>query len=238
MIVLLACPAIAKAQTVQVNPQNRTIEVAATASIQITADRVTITAGYRNYGPTHDAAFAENARIAVQILKAWADAGLSQKEIATNALSSRLTSELELRDMSPEERKQKEYEVDQSWKITPKIDAAEKLLDIAVDAGANYVADPVWDLADPDAAETQAYGSALEKAREIAGQMAKSFGAKTGMLLYASNEARPAQFGGGNAGGIGGGFWARKDRTARPDTKLLPQKIEKTGYVRAIFALE
>lgn len=118
--------------------------------------------------------------IAAQILKVWADAGLSQKEIATNALSSRLTSELELRDMSPEERKRKEYEVDQSWKITQKIDAAEKLLDIAVDAGANYVADPLWDLADPDAAETQAYGSALEKAREIAGQMAKSFGAKTG----------------------------------------------------------
>jgi uncharacterized protein YggE len=48
VIVLLACPAVAKAQTVQVNQQNRTIEVAATASIQITADRVTITAGYRN----------------------------------------------------------------------------------------------------------------------------------------------------------------------------------------------
>lgn len=60
--VLLACPAIAKAQTVPVNQQNRTIEVAGTASIQITADRVTITAGYRNYEPTHDAAFAENAR--------------------------------------------------------------------------------------------------------------------------------------------------------------------------------
>jgi uncharacterized protein len=239
VIVLLACPAIGRAQTVQVNQQNRTIEIAATASLEITADRVTITAGYRNYGPTHDAAFAENARIAAQILKAWTDAGLSQKEIATNALSSRLTSEIELRDMSPDERKQKEYEVEQSWKITQKIDVAEKLLDIAVDAGANYVGDPVWDLADPDAAETQAYASALEKARAVADQMAKSFGAKTGALLYASNEARPSQFGGGIAGGAAGGaFWTRKERTARPDTKLLPQKVEKTGYVRAIFALE
>jgi uncharacterized protein YggE len=239
VVVLLACPAIGRAQTVQVNQENRTIEIAATASIEISADRVTITAGYRNYGPTHDAAFAENARIAAQILKAWTDAGLPQKDIATNALSSRLTSDIELRDMSPEERKQKEYEVDQSWRITQKIDAAEKLLDIAVDAGANYVGDPIWELADPDTAETQAYASALEKARAIADQMAKSFGAKTGALLYASNEARPSQFGGGIVGGVGGGaFWARKDRTARPDTKLLPQKIEKTGYVRAIFALE
>lgn len=239
VIVLLSSTAIARAQTVQVNQQNRTIEIAATASIQITADRVTLTAGYRNYGPTHEAAFAENARIAAQILKAWTDAGLSQKDIATNALSSRLTSEVELRDMSPEERKQKEYEVDQSWRITQTIDVAEKLLDTAVDAGANYVGDPQWELADPDAAETQAYASALEKTRAIADQMAKSFGAKAGALLYASNEARPSQFGAGIGGGVAGGaFWARKDRTSRPDTKLLPQKIEKTGYVRAIFALE
>ena len=157
VIALLACPAMATAQTVQVNQQNRTIEIAATSSIQVTADFVTITL----------------------------------------------------------------------------------ILDVAVDAGANYVGDPLWDLADPDAAETQAYASALEKARAIADPMAKSFGAKTGALLYASNEARPSQFGGGIGGGVGGGdFWARKGRTTGPDTKLLPQKIEKTGYVRAIFALE
>jgi uncharacterized protein YggE len=236
-IILLVCPAIAKAQSVQVNQQNRTIEIAANGSIQVTADRVTITVGYRNYGPTHDAAFAENARVAAQILKAWTDAGLSAKEIVTNTLSSHLMPENELRDLLPEDRKQMQYEVDQSWKITQKTEAAEKLLDIAVDAGANYVGSPVWELADPDAAETQAYASALEKARSIADQTAKSFGAKTGALLYASNEARQSAFGMG--GGVGGGmFSARKDRNARPDTKLLPQKIEKSAYVRAIFALE
>jgi uncharacterized protein len=235
----LGCLYSASAQTVQVNQQNRTIEIAATSSIQVTADRVTITAGYRNYGPTHDAAFAENARVAAQILKAWTDAGLVQKEIATNALTSRLLSENELRDSSPEDRKQTQYEVNQSWKITEKVDIAEKLLDTAVDAGANYVGSPEWELADPNAAETQAYAAALEKARALGDQMAKSFGAKTGVLLYASNEARPSQFfGAGEGGGVGGGFFLRKNPTARPDTKLLPPKIEKTGYVRAIFALE
>jgi uncharacterized protein YggE len=239
-IVGIGCLTSATAQTVPVNQQNRTIEIAATSSIQVTADRVTITAGYRNYGPTHDAAFAENAKIAARILKAWRDAGLSEIEIATSALTSRLMSENELRDLPPTGRKQMQYEVDQSWKTTQKADVAERLLDIAVDAGANYVGSPAWDLADPNTAETQAYASALEKARAIADQMAKSFGAKTGALLYASNESRPSQFyGTGSAGGVGGGsFWARKDRPARPDTKLLPQRIEKTGYVRAIFALE
>jgi uncharacterized protein len=239
-ILAIGCLTSVSAQTVQVNQQNRTIEIAATSSIQVTAARVTITAGYHNYGPTHDAAFAENARIAAHILKAWTDAGLAQKEIVTNTLTSRLVSENELRDLPLADRKQMQYEVDQSWKITQKVDVAEKLLDIAVDAGANYVGAPEWRLTDPDTAETQAYASALEKARTLADQVAKSFGAKTGALLYASNEARPSQFfGAGEAGGVGGGsFWARKERPTRPDTKLLPQKIEKSGYVRAIFALE
>jgi uncharacterized protein len=234
------CCFCASAQTVQVNQQNRTIEIATTSAIEVTADRVTITAGYHNYGPTHDAAFADNARVAAKILKAWTDAGLPEKEIVTNALSSRLIPDNELRNLTPEERKDKQYEVDQSWKITEKIDVAQKLLDIGVDAGANYVGSPNWELADPNTVETQAYASALEKAHAIAEQMAKSFGAKAGALLYASNEARPSQYYGGVGGGVGGGTFslASQGRIARPDTKLLPQKIEKTGYVRAIFALE
>src|SRR5580658_6693815 len=78
-ILAIGCLASASAQTVQVNQQNRTIEIAATSSIQVTADRVTISAGYHNYGPTHDAAFAENARVAAHILKALTDAGIAQR---------------------------------------------------------------------------------------------------------------------------------------------------------------
>ncbi|MFZ0881997.1 MAG: SIMPL domain-containing protein [Candidatus Acidiferrales bacterium] len=234
--ILLVCPLITQAQSVQVNQQNRTIEIAADSSIQVTADRVTVTAGYHNYGPTHEAAYAENAQIAAQILKAWKDAGVAQRDISTSVLSSHATSDDDLKDMAPSERKQKQYEVDQSWKITQTIDVAEKLLDIAVDAGANEVGDPEWNLADPDAAEAQAYASALEKARTVADQMAKSFGAKTGALLYASNESRPSRFVTVNAEVAT--VVSRRNRTSRPDTKLLPQKIEKTGYVRAIFALE
>ena len=236
-VVLVIFPAVTGAQSVQVNQQNRTIEIAATSSIEITADRVTITAGYHSYGPTHEAAFADNARVAAEILKAWTDAGVAQKSISTNALNSHATSEDDLKDMTLADRKQKLYEVAQSWKITEKIEVAEKLLDIAVDAGANDIEDPEWELADPDAAEGQAYASALEKARAIADQMAKSFGAKTGALLYASNQSRASQFL-TTLNTEAATLRVKKNYTKRPDTKLLPQKIEKSGYVRAIFALE
>ena len=62
MVVLLPLSTVANAQTIQVNQQNRTIEVSGESAIEITADRVTITVGYRNFDPTHDDAFADNAR--------------------------------------------------------------------------------------------------------------------------------------------------------------------------------
>jgi uncharacterized protein YggE len=88
VLALLACSTTGNAQSVQVNQQKRTIEIAATGSIEVTADRVTITVGYHSYAPTHDAVFAENARIGATILKAWKDAGVLEKEIATNSWSS------------------------------------------------------------------------------------------------------------------------------------------------------
>jgi uncharacterized protein len=234
---IFLCAGITQAQTVQVNLQNRTIEIAASSSIEVEADLVTIAVGYQNYGPTHDAAYAENARIAAQILRAWADAGLPQESISTNALNSHVTSEEDLKDMSPSDRKTKQYEVTQSWKITAKMVIAQKLIDIAIDAGANDVSDPEWQLADPDAAETQAYTSALQKTRVIADQMAKAFGAKTGALLYASNESRPSRFL-ATLNTESASIEEKRPRTTRPETKLLPQKIQKSGYVRAIFALD
>jgi len=233
---VLACSSVGKAQSVQVNQQNRTIEISASSSIEVTADRVTIVVGYHNYGPTHQAAFDQNSRVAAQILKAWKDAGVSERKIATNSLTSHLTSEDDLKDMTPAERKDKQYEVNQSWRIVETIDVVEKLLDIAVDAGANDLSTPEWDLADPDAAESQAYESALGKARALADQMAKSLGSKTGALLYASNESRATRFGTLNTEAAT--LVAKKNYSTRPATKLLPQKIEKSGYVRAIFALE
>ena len=228
MLVVTSYSMASEAQSVQVNQQNRTIEIAASSSLEVTADRVTITVGYHNYGPTHEIAFAENARIAAAILKAWKDAGVPDQDISTNSLTSHARSEDELKDAPPADRKQKQYVVDQSWKITRKVDVAQKLLDIAVDAGANDIGEQEWHLADPDAAQAQAYTSALEKARSLADQIAKSLGTKIGSLLYVSNESRASNFETVTVEAASARF-ANTDRRVRPETKLLPQKVEKSG---------
>ena len=50
MLVVTSYSMASEAQSVQVNQQNRTIEIAASSSLEVTADRVTITVGYHNYG--------------------------------------------------------------------------------------------------------------------------------------------------------------------------------------------
>jgi uncharacterized protein len=228
-----------QAQTVEVNQQNRTIELTTTSSIDLNADLVSIEVGYHNWGPTHDAAYDENMRVAEAILKAWTDAGVSQKEISTQELSSNAVSAQDLKEIPPAERKDKQFEATQSWGITAKPEVAQQLIDLAVSAGANVVNDPQWQLSDPSAAEAKAYATALEQAHGLAEQMAKSFGAKVGALLYATNQTRimmqiaslaTVQAETSTAGG-------RKWPPVHP-VKLLPPKIERSATVRAIFALE
>lgn len=239
LIVFAASALATKAQTVEVNQQNRTIELTTTASVDLDADLVSIEVGYHNWGPTHDAAYDENMRVAAGILKAWTDAGVPQKEISTQELSSNAVSEQDLKDVPSSERKEKQYEAMQSWGITAKPDVAQKLIDLAVSAGANVVNDPQWQLSDPSAAEAKAYAAALEQAHTLAEQMAKSFGARVGALLYVTNQTRimmqiassaTVQAETSTAGG-------RKWPPVHP-VKLLPPKIERSATVRAIFGLE
>jgi uncharacterized protein len=230
------------AQTVEVNRQNRTIELTAQGSIEVEADLVSITVGYHSWGPTHDAAHDDNARVAAQILKAWTDAGVAAQEISTLELSSNETSAEDLRGMSPAERAARQYEAMQSWRITAKPEVAQMLLDLAISAGANDLNNPVWQISNESAADARAYAAALEQAHTVAEQMAKSFGATVGSLLYATNQNRGfvnlAQLATVETSAASvGPAEARKWPPLHP-IKLLPQKLDRSATVRAIFALE
>ncbi len=223
----------------KVNQQNRTIEISASSSIKITADRVTIVVGFHNYGPSHEAAFDQNSRVAAQILKAWKDAGVSEKKIATKLFElpdRHSRDDLEGHDTGGTESKSSMKFFSPGESRKPRTLRKSSSILLSMPAPTTLVR-PEWALADAGTTESQAYASALMKAHAIADQMAKSFGGKVGSLLYASNEQRQMGVLGGVAGGMAGGV-IRRSVNARPETKLLPQKIEKTGYVRAIFALE
>lgn len=231
----------ARAQVVTVDQQHRTIELTVQSSVDVQADLASITVGYHNWGPTHDAAYQENMRVADQIWKAWTSAGVLRDQISTEELTTNPVSDNDPKSYSAADRGKRQYEAVQAWSIIAKPDVAQKLIDVAVAAGANYVEDPTWDLSDPTAAESQAYAAAVARARTVAGQLAASFGGKVGTLLYASNQtATASRFSATDArtinveaAMIGGRAWP----PLHP-VKLLPPKISKGATVRVIFALE
>ncbi|HEY4740584.1 MAG TPA: SIMPL domain-containing protein [Candidatus Acidoferrales bacterium] len=223
------------AQQVAVNRDNKTIEVTVTNSADSVADVAQLAIGYFNFGRTHDATYEENVRVSNRILRALLDAGVSKKYIVTNSQNMSRTAEEDLKNIPADQRKDREFTARQSWTVHVTTADASKVVDIAVAAGANDLGDPSWDMADPDALETKAYISALTKAHELADQMAKALGAKTGSLLYASNTARQL-FGLGTVNASTASI--RYKLVPRVTLELLPQKIEKTATVHAVFAIE
>lgn len=169
-------------------------------------------------------------------------AGVTKTQIESSSieLTEILPSDKALE--SPAVRKARQFKAHQSWVVRVKASEAQKIIDHAVQAGANGIEDVTWDVADADALEAKARAAAMEKARTTAAEIAKSGGGKLGQLLYASNTVngimgllagRSLQTDSASVGGGGGGL-----ATPIFSLHLFPQKVEKQATVQAIFALD
>ncbi len=236
--VLVIGQVAAVAQNIQVDKQNKTIAVTAEESVSVDAEIAILRIGCSNYGPTKDAAFKENARISNAITQAFLDAKIPKQAIETEQL--RLEHVEPSESWTPEMKNQRQFEAQQSWKITVKASDAQSVVSLAMQNGANNISGADWDVADPLQLQAKASGAALVKARAIAEQMAKGLGAKLGDLIYASNAAplaRPRFMPGivqGYGGGAGGGRFP--DQTF--SVTLFPQKVKQDATVYAVFAIE
>jgi uncharacterized protein YggE len=223
------------AQDIQVNRQNKTIVVTAEESVTADAEVAVLAIGYHNYASTQDAAFQENVRAADQITKAFLAAGIPKANIETDKL--RLQRREADEKWTPEMRKERQFEAQQSWTITLPVSKAQSIVDLAVRNGANEVEDVEWNVADPVALQGRASGAALAKARTIAEQMAKGLGTKLGELVYASNRAPVAK------------LWRHMELNTssamvsavvekKPELTLFPQRVKSDATVYAVFAIE
>jgi uncharacterized protein len=239
LIAIFFCVQIAAvAQNIQVNKQNKTIAVTADQTVSVDAEIAMLHIGYHNYGATQDSAFRENARVANTITKALLDAHVSRENIETEKL--RLEHVNPRQDWTSEMKADRQFEAEQSWKITVSVADAQAVMNLAAQNGANDVSDTDWNVADPLALEAKVSGAALAKARAIAEQMAKALNAKLGDLVYASNQAPPTEpqfmpfvrngFGVGQGGGV--------FHSEEPQFTLFPQKVHREATVYAVFAIE
>ncbi len=235
VLALCAVTIVAKvnAQTIQVNRENRTIAVTATDRVSVLADTATVHIGFIAYGPDSDTAYANGSRVSNAIMRALTAAGIPRETIQSESQSLAPSQNFQVDRLTPAERAQRQFMVNQSWTVRTPADNAAKVLDIAVKAGANQSGQIEWSFRDEHAPEAEAAAKALKSARTQADQMATSLSTKLGALLFASNQTqaetvRPMMM---RAGGMAGGG------NVEP-LAINPREIEKSATVYAVFAIE
>ena len=237
---LIACTAAAlalltaaSAQSIQVDRNNRTIAVTTTDSATEPADIATVSIGFQLYAPDADTAYRLGSQTSNAIVDALQKSGVPEKAIESQ--QQNLTrSELYGNDITPEERAQRQFTLTQSWTVHTSASDAARVLNIAVQAGANNSGNIDWNVADRKTLQAQAAEKALVCARAIATQMATGLDAHLGTLLYASNQTPappvvPLAMMEAKA--------APRPAPVRP-LAIRPQQIEESATVYAVFAIE
>ena len=227
-------PILLKAQTIQVNKDNRTIAITATDRVIVMADTATVHIGFIAYGPDKDAAYAAGSAASNGIIKALTAAGVPNDAIESENQSVSPVQEYQVDKLTPAEKAQRRFQVTQSWTIRANAADAAKILDLAVRAGANQSGQIEWSLKDENAPQAEAAAKALQRARTVAGEMAAGMNVKLGALIYASNETeaepvRPLMKAMNSA---------MAPAPPPPPLAINPRRIEKSATVYAVFAIE
>jgi uncharacterized protein YggE len=195
------------------------------------ADTATVHIGFIAYGPDSDAAYATGSRISNAIIKAITAAGIPSDAIESENQNVSPVQEYQIDKLTPAEKAQRKFQVVQSWTVRTPADDAAKILDLAVKAGANQSGQIDWSLKDENTPQAEAAAKALQRARTVAGEMAKGLSVKLGALLYANNEtqAQPPI-------PLIRGMQASAAKVA--PLAINPRRIEKSATVYAVFAIE
>ncbi len=234
--------AVASAQQIQIDKNNRTIAITTTDNAKAIADVARVHVGYTAYAPDAKAAYAKASTLSNAIVGDLRKAGVPESAIQSESQS--ISEQLNQPDnLTPAERAERRFRVSQSWTVIAPAKNAGDVLNVALNAGANDNGEINWSLEDEDALQARASSNALVRARSIAEQMAKGLNAPLGALIYASNEAPPppsfalqgGRMGYGSGGGVGGGIGAPGRLLP---LVIIPQEITKSATVYAVFALQ
>jgi uncharacterized protein len=225
------------AQTIQVNQNNRTISVTATEKATADPDVAIVTVGYLVYSPDSASAYQKGSQLSNAILDALKKAGIPDKAIESQAQNLGRTEFSENDKSTADERKQRQFNLSQSWTVKAGAKEAATVLHVAIGTGANESGHIDWDLSDHGALQAKAAGKALVHAREIANQMAGGLNAHLGALVYASNQAPIQRFAGAAYETVTVSAAALENKSAQP-LAIRPQQVEESATVYAVFAIE
>ena len=233
-IFFAAASTAALAQTLQVNKANRTIQITVSATSTQMADRAILHIGYTLYGPTSKAAYAKASETSNAIADALKKAGVAKDQIQSINQSVRATQSYENNNLTPEQRAARKYRAEQSWTVKLPAKEAARILNLAVEAGANNSGAIDWQLSNHNALEAKAAAKALMKGKQIAAAMAKGLGVTLGPLLYASNQSQQRPV----FPMMAAQLKAPIAQAAVKPLAINPQRISQSATIHAIFAIQ
>ncbi len=159
-----------------------TIQVTGQAQIRVPADRVLISFTVETEGPSAGDATEENANKMERVISAVRGVGISGMEVETYGYS--LRPEYQVSREGTGTRTISGYRAQNNIRVTvPEIDAVGDVLDRAVEAGANRVANLQFEASDTRAARLEALQDAVASAREQAETIALAMGVRLGIAL-------------------------------------------------------
>src|SRR5262249_10111976 len=118
-------------------------------------------------------------------IEAILDAGVPVEAIETETL--KLGQEQE--QSGAKSNQPAKYLASQEWQIHSAALDAQKIIDIAIAAGANQIESVDWSVKDPHELEAKAYSAALNRAKILAEQTASDTGLKLGEIISIANSA-------------------------------------------------
>jgi uncharacterized protein YggE len=237
-LLLFGVVASAYSQDVQVNRQNRTVDVTVTASVSKFANLAEVRISCDTKSPTRDQSYQKNVEKADKVVKALLGAGVPKDDIVSAGISLE-EQDRDLDETRANPKRAPSFEAVQSWTVRVAAADAQKVIDIAVQAGADTIGDVNWMLSNPDETESQARLEALQKARATAVEIANGLGAKVGEAIYVSNQSVKTtlldrrEMAANVVGGV-----PRSSTTPNLKLQLFPERIEKQATVRVVFALD
>ncbi len=221
---------LAGAQTIQINKDNRTLAVTATDSASAMADVAVVHVGFEVYGADEQAAYAAGSQRSNAVMAALLGTGVAKDAIESQDQGLAPLSEYELQKQPPA-LKGMRFKLTQSWTVRTLPDAAAKVLDVAVKAGANQSGSIDWEMKDASLLESEAASKALAHAQKIAAGMAEGLHTHVGALLYASNQAQEV--------GRPVPMMMKASRAEAPaPLAISTRKVERSATVYAVFGLE
>ena len=229
------CVPVLGAQTIQVDRNNRTIAVTAQDKASAPADLATVTVGFQIYAADAEAAYAKGSQLSNRIMEALTKAGVPDQAIESQDQKLTHTEFAENDKSTPEQRMQRAFTLSQSWTVHGTAADAAEVLHVAVEAGANESGNIDWDVANHNALQAKAAEKALQRAREVAQQMATGLGAQLGPLIYASNQTPMPRFAMLNTESAS---LAAKAAPPPAPLAIRPQQVEETATVYAVFAIQ